>query len=71
VKALFDAKTRMNSWFCAFFSPESLIIGPFMNGILKTGVFIDVFEPEKFAKMYFRSGLKKSFRSIFMGIRAI
>jgi hypothetical protein len=39
VEAVFDAKTRMNSWFGALLGLESLIIGHFMSLLSKNPHF--------------------------------
>ena len=42
MEAVFDAKTRMNSWFGAIFSPEPLKIGLFTNRLSEIPIFIDI-----------------------------
>jgi hypothetical protein len=59
VKADFDAKTRMNSWFGAIFSLESLKIGLFMDWLSENPYFYWCFEAREIRVGEFSFWLKK------------
>jgi hypothetical protein len=71
VKADFDAKTRMNSWYGANLGLESLKIGLFMNWLSENLHFYWCFEAREIRAGVFPFWPKKSFRSIFTGFRSI